>query len=79
MDTQHKITLELKQENGQYRLETNLMDYLPEAKLITSDTLGMAFEPEERFETPEGEDIIFDTDFYGNSRMNSLLPGPFAQ
>ena len=79
VDTQHHITLELKQENGSYRLETNLMDYLPEAKLITSDTLGMAFEPEERFETPDGEDIIFDTDFYGNSRLNNLLPGPFAQ
>jgi len=79
VDTQHHITLELKQEEGQYRLETNLMDYLPDAKLITSDTLGMAFEPEERFETPNGEDIIFDTDFYGNSRMNNLVPGPFAQ
>lgn len=79
LDTQHHITLELKEENGQYRLETNLMEYLPEAKLITSDTLGMAFEPEERFETPEGEDIIFDTDFYGNSRLNNLVAGPFAQ
>ena len=79
LDTEHHITLELKQEDGQYRLETNLMDYLPEAKLITSDTLGLAFEPEERFETPEGEDIIFDTDFYGNSRMNNLVAGPFAR
>ena len=79
LDTQHHITLELKQENGQYRLETNLMEYLPQAKLITSDTLGMAFEPEERFETPEGEDIIFDTDFYGDSRLNNLVAGPFSK
>ncbi len=79
LDTEHHITLELKEENGQYRLETNLMDYLPEAKLITSDTLGMAFEPEERFETPEGEDILFDTDFYGSSRMNHLVAGPFSK
>ena len=79
LDTQHHITLELKLENGQYRLETNLMEYLPEAKLITSDTLGMAFEPEERFETPEGEDIVFDTDFYGTSRLNNLVAGPFAR
>ena len=79
LDNEHHITLELKQENGRYRLETNLMDYLPEAKLITSDTLGMAFEPEQRFETPDGEDILFDTDFYGNSRMNNLVAGPFAQ
>ena len=79
LDTQHHITLELKQENGQYRLEINLMEYLPQAKLITSDTLGMAFEPEERFETPEGEDIIFDTDFYGDSRLNNLVAGPFSK
>lgn len=79
LDTEHHITLELKEENGQYRLETNLMDYLPEAKLITSDTLGMAFEPEERFETPEGEDILFDTDFYGSSRMNHMVAGPFSK
>ena len=79
LDTEHHITLELKEENGQYRLETNVMDYLPEAKLITSDTLGMAFEPEERFETPEGEDILFDTDFYGSSRMNHLVAGPFSK
>lgn len=79
LDTEHHITLELKEENGQYRLETNLMDYLPEANLITSDTLGMAFEPEERFETPEGEDILFDTDFYGSSRMNHLVAGPFSK
>ena len=79
VDTQHHVTLELKEENGQYRLETNLMEYLPEAKLITSDTLGMAFEPEQRFEAPDGEDIIFDTDFYGESRMNNLVAGPFSK
>lgn len=79
LDTQHHITLELKEEAGQYRLETNLMDYLPGASLITSDTLGMAFEPEERFETPEGEDILFDTDFYGNDRTSNLVAGPFAK
>ena len=78
-DTQHHITLELKEEDGVYRLETNLMEYLPEAKLITSDTLGMAFEPEERFETPGGEDIIFDTDFYGDCRLNNLVAGPFSK
>ena len=55
------------------------MAYLSQAKLITSDTLGMAFEPEERFETPEGEDIIFDTDFYGDSRLNNLVAGPFSK
>ena len=78
MDTQHHITLELKQEDGVYRLDTNLADYLPTCQMIDSNTLGLAFEPEERFETPEGEDIVFDTDFYGNKRGVSPVPGPFS-
>lgn len=78
VDTQHHITLELKQEDGIYRLETNMMEYLPTCATITSDTLGLAFEPEERFETPEGETIVFDTDFYGNTRSASPVPGPFC-
>ena len=78
VDTRHHITLELKQEDGVYRLETNMMEYLPTCATITSDTLGLAFEPEERFETPEGETIVFDTDFYGNTRSASPVPGPFC-
>ena len=78
VDTQHHITLELKQEDGVYHLATNLADYLPTCQMIDSNTLGLAFEPEERFETPEGEDIVFDTDFYGNKRGVSPVPGPFA-
>lgn len=78
VDTQHHITLELKQENGVYHLDTNLADYLPTCQMIDSNTLGLAFEPEERFETPEGEDIVFDTDFYGNKRGVAPVPGPFA-
>ncbi len=78
VDTQHHITLELKQKDGVYHLDTNLADYLPTCQMIDSNTLGLAFEPEERFETPEGEDIVFDTDFYGNKRGVSPVPGPFA-
>lgn len=78
-DTRHHITLELREEEGRYRLETNLMAYLPEARLITSQTLGMAFEPEERFETPDGQDIVFDTDFYGGSRLENPVAGPFSK
>ena len=54
------------------------MKYLPKASLITSGTLGTAFEPEERFENPDGSDIVFDRDFYGNTRNASTLAGPFA-
>ena len=52
--------------------------HLPKADIITSDTLGEAFEPEERFENPDGSDIIFDCDINGIKRGSSLIPGPWA-
>ena len=76
VDNEHHIILELKEDNGQLHLDSNFQAFLPEARLITSDTLGMAFEPEQRFETPEGEDIVFDRDFYGNQRT-TIVAGPF--
>lgn len=78
VDTEHEITIELKEEDGKFKIVSNVFDYLPKGKIICSDTLGKAFEPEERFETPEGEDIIFDTDFYGNKRPDAPVAGPFA-
>ncbi|MCR5391470.1 MAG: right-handed parallel beta-helix repeat-containing protein [Lachnospiraceae bacterium] len=78
-DTEHKVTFEVKEEDGKFKVVTNVMDYLPEVKLIDSDTLGMAFEPEERFEAPDGSDIIFDTDFYGNKREGKIVPGPISK
>jgi len=79
IDTEHTILLELQEENGAHRVVTNLLDYLAEANMINSDTLGMAFEPEERFEGPDGEDIIFDTDFHGVQRPEKPVAGPFCK
>ena len=78
VDDEHEITVELKVENGKYTVETNALQYLPKGKLICSDTLGEAFEPEERFENPDGSDIIFDTDIYGRKRGDAPVAGPFA-
>ena len=46
--------------------------------MVNSDILGYAFEPEERFENPDGTDIVFDSDYFGNHRGIRVLPGPFA-
>jgi hypothetical protein len=78
VDTTHEISLELKKDGHGWRLDSNLKDYLPQARMITSDTLGMAFEPEQRFEGPDGEDIVFDTDFYGKKRPEKPVAGPFC-
>jgi hypothetical protein len=47
--------------------------------MIHSDILGKAFEPEERFENPDGSAITFDTDYFGKHRGVDVIPGPFAE
>ncbi len=79
VDTEHEISLKLRQEGTGWKVETNLTEYLPHAKMISSDTLGMAFEPEQRFEGPDGEDIVFNTDFHGKTRPPSPVAGPFCR
>ncbi len=73
-------TVELVEEGGKAKLRTNLYELLGdfEAQLINSDTLGRAFEPEQRFENPDGSSILFDEDFLGLRRGEKPLPGPFA-
>lgn len=80
VDTEHIIRLELKEEDGCRILHTNLGEYLPtgEEKLITTETLGMAFEPEQRFENPDGTDIVFDEDYYGEKKER-VTAGPFGR
>ena len=45
---------------------------------ITSQVLGKAFEPEQRFENPDGTEITLDTDYAGDHRGLKTIPGPFA-
>ena len=78
VDTEHTVNLKLVHDGDDWHVETDYMQYLPAASLIDSDTLGMAFEPEQRFESPDGEDIVFDTDYYGKKRATKTVAGPFA-
>ena len=80
VDTEHAIRLELKEEEGGWKLYTNLGEFLPagEEKLITTETLGMAFEPEQRYENPDGSDIVFDEDYFGAKKAH-VTAGPFAE
>lgn len=80
VDTEHTIRLELKEEADGWKLYTNLGEFLPagEEKLITTQTLGMAFEPEQRYENPDGTDIVFDEDYFGEKKAH-VTAGPFAK
>ena len=82
VDTKDAVFVRAAEKDGKWYLETNVFDFVssdPEKqRMICSDVLGKAFEPEERFENPDGTDIVFDTDFFGNRRSGAVLPGPFA-
>lgn len=80
MNDDTKISVELTEEDGKYKLSTNIYDVIKEFNtgIITSDILGKAFEPEQRFEERDGSDIVFQSDFLGNHRGVVTVPGPFA-
>ena len=46
--------------------------------MISTDTLGKAFEPQQKFENPDGTPITFDVDYFGNHRTADVIPGPFV-
>ena len=76
-----KVFVALVERDGRCFLQTDLYQHLQDfrAGIVTSDTLGRAFEPEQRFENPDGTDIVFDRDYFGGHRGLDALPGPFAE
>ena len=79
-DDEHEVFVELSIQDGKPVLSTNLYRYLDgtSARMINTDVLGEALEPEERFENPDGTPIVFDRDYFGDHRGTDVLPGPFA-
>ncbi|MBR4224301.1 MAG: right-handed parallel beta-helix repeat-containing protein, partial [Oscillospiraceae bacterium] len=75
------VSIELTGTDAEPLLETDLYRLIGSytAGMISTDTLGEAFEPEQRFEDAYGRDIVFDTDYRGDHRGVRVLPGPFAQ
>lgn len=78
--TSEKAFVELEEKNGRYSLKTNVFGLLGSFtdRTIDSDILGRAFEPEQRFENPDGSEIVFDKDYFGEKRPTAPIPGPFA-
>ena len=80
VDNSAQAYVKLVEADGKFTLETNVYELLGEFKagVINSDILGFAFEPEERFENPDGSSITFDSDYLGEHRGIAVVPGPFA-
>ena len=80
-DDAHPVDLTVTEKDGSWVLSTDLYACLPEkgGALITTETLGQAFEPEQPFENADGTPITFDTDYFGDKHAAAPLPGPFAE
>lgn len=74
------VTLTLTEQDGRMTLTTDLFEKLPKlpVPVISTETLGEAFEPEQKFENPDGTPIVFTQDYFGAHCGASPLPGPFA-
>ena len=79
--SEEKPEIRLEERDGHWVLKTNVYALLKDfrAGIITTETLGKAFEPEQRFENPDGTAITLDTDYLGDHRGTSAMPGPFAE
>lgn len=80
IDEEGRAFVTLTEENGKYFISTNVYELLGDFKdgIMNSDMLGEAFEPEQRFENPDGSEIIFDRDYFGEHRGLHTVPGPFC-
>ncbi|MGB3990426.1 MAG: hypothetical protein WBL32_07805, partial [Acetivibrionales bacterium] len=69
------------EKNGEYYLDTNIYDFIKDfsGRMINTEVLGKAFEPEQYFENPDGTPIRFDSDYMGSHRGIHVIPGPFAE
>ena len=81
------IEIGYEEKGGKIKLKTNLYDLITagkipakaiKCKLMKTEDIPPAFEPEENYENPDGSPITFDTDFFGKKRTASPIAGPFA-
>ncbi|MBR2880090.1 MAG: right-handed parallel beta-helix repeat-containing protein, partial [Oscillospiraceae bacterium] len=79
-NTPADVKVELVEKDGKYYLDTNVYDFLGGfgGRMINTEVLGKAFEPEQYFENPDGTPIQFDSDYFGDHRDTEVIPGPFA-
>ena len=79
-NTPADVKVELVEKDGKYYLYTNVYELIGDfgSRMINTDVLGKAFEPEQYFENPDGTPIQFDSDYFGDHRGTEVIPGPFA-
>ncbi len=78
VDEVNKLTAEVVETAEGYELHTNAYEFANVKKeCVTTERLGMAFEPEQYYENPDGSPIVLN-DLLGQVRETQTLVGPFA-
>jgi alpha-L-arabinofuranosidase len=68
-------------ENGKAHLHLKVDECLcaVDTAVVSTETLGCAFQSEAPYESADGSPLVIDTDYFGNARPGGKpLPGPFA-
>ena len=83
VDSEHEIRLDVTEKeagSNVWQFTTNLREFLPvvSEEPVSTEMLGMAFEPEQLFEAPDGSAIIFDISYDGEKRKGYIKAGPFV-
>ena len=68
----------VKLKSNLFDVATKLPDNAKNGKLMRTEDIAPAFEPEQNYENPDGTPIVFDTDFNGKKRGEKTIAGPFA-
>lgn len=77
-----KAKISIAEKSGHYYLHTNLgeiLESLPQGDIVTTDVLGKAFEPDQRFENRDGSPIAVDSDFFDAPRGAKVSLGAFEK
>ena len=76
-----KATADVVEKKGKYYLVTNIFKKVKDfpCGIISTDILGKAFQPDQRFENTDGSDILFNYDYYGKDRGVMTIAGPFSE
>ncbi|MBQ4464157.1 MAG: right-handed parallel beta-helix repeat-containing protein [Eubacterium sp.] len=79
VDDKNTVHITLENADDDPVLKTDIYDVLPDVDtgVISSAVLGSAFESEQRFENPDGSEIVFNEDYFGEHRGVAPIPGPF--
>lgn len=77
-----RAKINVTEEDGHYYLNTNLGDILndlPCGDIVTTDILGKAFEPNQKFENRDGSPIKVNSDLMNEPRKDKVKAGAFEK